>query len=93
MKPQIKSFVTEYLAELIEGNAAIFAGAGLSDAPVRPQFPDSHEAPAGVRTANARYIGDRWRTGSSNLGEQHSGLFKEVKLNRGRRMASASQDF
>jgi hypothetical protein len=25
--------------------------------------------------------------------EQHSGLFKEVKLNRGRRMASASQDF
>jgi hypothetical protein len=30
MKPQIKSFVTEYLAELIEGNAAIFAGAGLS---------------------------------------------------------------
>jgi hypothetical protein len=30
MKPQIKSFITDYLAELIEGNAAIFAGAGLS---------------------------------------------------------------
>src|SRR5258705_10409038 len=30
MKPQIKSFITDYLAEMIEGNAAIFAGAGLS---------------------------------------------------------------
>jgi hypothetical protein len=30
MKPQIKTFITEFLAEMIEGNAAIFAGAGLS---------------------------------------------------------------
>jgi hypothetical protein len=30
MKPQIKNFIIEYLAELIEGNAAIFGGAGLS---------------------------------------------------------------
>jgi hypothetical protein len=30
MKLAIKNFVTEYLAELVEGNAALFAGAGLS---------------------------------------------------------------
>ena len=30
MKPQIESFVEDYLAELVEGNAALFAGAGLS---------------------------------------------------------------
>ncbi|HVI12916.1 MAG TPA: SIR2 family protein [Pseudolabrys sp.] len=30
MKPHIKSFIVDYLAEMIEGNAAIFAGAGLS---------------------------------------------------------------
>lgn len=30
MKPHIKTFITEYLAEIIDGNAAIFAGAGLS---------------------------------------------------------------
>lgn len=30
MKAHLESFVTDYLAELVEGNAAIFAGAGLS---------------------------------------------------------------
>jgi hypothetical protein len=30
MKPAIRNFITEYLGELVEGNAAIFAGAGLS---------------------------------------------------------------
>jgi hypothetical protein len=30
MKPHIKMFVTDYLAEIIDGNPAIFAGAGLS---------------------------------------------------------------
>lgn len=30
MKPDIRAFVEDYLSELIEGNAAIFAGAGLS---------------------------------------------------------------
>jgi hypothetical protein len=30
MKPHIKSFIDHYLAEMIDGNAAIFAGAGLS---------------------------------------------------------------
>ncbi|TIR15964.1 MAG: hypothetical protein E5X34_26975 [Mesorhizobium sp.] len=30
MKSSIKAFIDEYLSELIEGNAAIFAGAGLS---------------------------------------------------------------
>jgi hypothetical protein len=32
MKPVIEAFLTDYLAELVEGNAAIFAGAGLSAA-------------------------------------------------------------
>jgi hypothetical protein len=30
MKPHIKSFIDDYLAEMLDGNAAIFAGAGLS---------------------------------------------------------------
>lgn len=30
MKPQIKSFIDDYLAEMLGGNSAIFAGAGLS---------------------------------------------------------------
>jgi hypothetical protein len=30
MKTAIRNFVTEYLGELVEGNAALFAGAGLS---------------------------------------------------------------
>ncbi|UVO28337.1 SIR2 family protein [Bradyrhizobium arachidis] len=30
MKPHLQRFVDDYLAELIEGNAAVFAGAGLS---------------------------------------------------------------
>ncbi|MHC2415533.1 NAD-dependent SIR2 family protein deacetylase [Bradyrhizobium diazoefficiens] len=30
MKPALKNFITDYLAELVLGNAAIFAGAGLS---------------------------------------------------------------
>lgn len=30
MKRQIENFVTEYLAEMVEGNAALFVGAGLS---------------------------------------------------------------
>src|SRR5262245_47327406 len=30
MKPHIKTFITDYLAEIIDGNAATFAGAGLS---------------------------------------------------------------
>jgi hypothetical protein len=30
MKPHIRNFITDYLAEMVEGNAAIFAGAGLS---------------------------------------------------------------
>jgi hypothetical protein len=30
MKSEIRDFISEYLAELVEGNAAIFAGAGLS---------------------------------------------------------------
>jgi SIR2-like domain len=30
MKSAIRNFVTEYLGELVEGNAALFAGAGLS---------------------------------------------------------------
>lgn len=30
MKPHLENFITDYLAELVEGNAAIFAGAGLS---------------------------------------------------------------
>jgi hypothetical protein len=32
MKPAVRSFITEYLGELVEGNAALFAGAGLSAA-------------------------------------------------------------
>ena len=32
MKQAIRSFITEYLGELLEGNAALFAGAGLSAA-------------------------------------------------------------
>lgn len=30
MKPHLQRFIDDYLAELVEGNAAIFAGAGLS---------------------------------------------------------------
>jgi hypothetical protein len=30
MKPAVRSFITEYLSELLDGNAALFAGAGLS---------------------------------------------------------------
>jgi NAD-dependent SIR2 family protein deacetylase len=30
MKPYIRTFITDYLVEIIDGNAAIFAGAGLS---------------------------------------------------------------
>jgi hypothetical protein len=30
MKPALMAFITEYLGELVEGNAALFAGAGLS---------------------------------------------------------------
>ena len=30
MKPHLKSFIDDYLAEMIDGNTAIFAGAGLS---------------------------------------------------------------
>ncbi|PZO78305.1 MAG: hypothetical protein DI629_12360, partial [Mesorhizobium amorphae] len=30
MKPAIRHFVTDYLSELLQGNAAVFAGAGLS---------------------------------------------------------------
>jgi hypothetical protein len=30
MKPHIANFIADYLGEMIEGNAAVFAGAGLS---------------------------------------------------------------
>jgi hypothetical protein len=32
MKPAVRNFITEYLGELVEGNVAVFAGAGLSAA-------------------------------------------------------------
>jgi hypothetical protein len=32
MKPAVRNFITEYLGELVEGNIAVFAGAGLSAA-------------------------------------------------------------
>jgi NAD-dependent SIR2 family protein deacetylase len=32
MKPAVRNFIAEYLGELVEGNVAVFAGAGLSAA-------------------------------------------------------------